>query len=55
MCDDNKCPYCTSENGAIREIFFDQTCRGCVARMTEEPEDMIQSLERQLERSTENG
>lgn len=28
------CPYCSSDNSAVRETFFDQTCFGCVARMS---------------------
>lgn len=27
------CPYCSSDNEAVRETYFDQTCDGCVARM----------------------
>lgn len=27
------CPYCESDNAAIRETYFDQTCAGCVRRM----------------------
>jgi len=27
------CPYCSSDNKAIRETYFDQTCEGCVTRM----------------------
>jgi hypothetical protein len=27
------CPYCASDNKAVRENYFDQTCRGCVDRM----------------------
>lgn len=29
----NECPYCTSENPAIRDTYYDQTCEGCVKRM----------------------
>jgi hypothetical protein len=32
--DSPKCPYCTSDNKAIRETYFDQTCAGCVSRMS---------------------
>ena len=32
--DPPKCPYCTSDNDAVRETYFDQTCAGCVTRMT---------------------
>ena len=28
-----ECPYCTSENEAIRSTYYDQTCEGCVKRM----------------------
>jgi len=27
------CPYCTSDNEAIRGTYYDQTCEGCVKRM----------------------
>lgn len=27
------CPYCGSDNAAIRATYFDQNCAGCVARM----------------------
>lgn len=27
------CPYCTSDNEAIRTTYYDQTCEGCVKRM----------------------
>jgi hypothetical protein len=27
------CPYCTSDNPAIRSTYYDQTCEGCVKRM----------------------
>lgn len=27
------CPYCASDNEAVRETYFDQSCAGCVARM----------------------
>jgi hypothetical protein len=27
------CPYCTSDNPAIRTTYYDQTCEGCVKRM----------------------
>jgi len=27
------CPYCTNDNEAVRETYFDQNCAGCVARM----------------------
>ncbi len=27
------CPYCTSDNEAIRTTYYDQTCAGCVKRM----------------------
>lgn len=27
------CHYCSSDNKAIRETYFDQTCKGCVERM----------------------
>jgi hypothetical protein len=27
------CPYCTSDNPAIRSTYYDQTCAGCVKRM----------------------
>lgn len=27
------CPYCTSDNPAIRSTYYDQTCDGCVKRM----------------------
>jgi hypothetical protein len=27
------CPYCTSDNEAIRSTYYDQTCEGCVKRM----------------------
>ena len=29
-----QCPYCTSDNDAVRETYFDQACAGCVTRMT---------------------
>ena len=29
------CPYCTSDNEAIRSTYYDQTCKGCVKRMGE--------------------
>jgi hypothetical protein len=29
------CPYCSSDNKAVREAYFDQTCPGCVARMAQ--------------------
>ena len=28
-----ECPYCTSDNEAIRDTYFDQNCVGCVLRM----------------------
>jgi len=28
-----ECPYCNSDEQAIRDIFFVQTCEGCVNRM----------------------
>lgn len=28
-----ECPYCTSDNPAIRTTYYDQTCEGCVKRM----------------------
>lgn len=28
-----ECPYCTSDNEAIRTTYYDQTCEGCVKRM----------------------
>ncbi len=28
-----ECPYCTSDNEAIRSTYYDQTCEGCVKRM----------------------
>lgn len=28
-----RCPYCTSDNEAIRSTYYDQTCEGCVKRM----------------------
>lgn len=31
--DDTPCPYCTSDNSAIRDTYYDQTCEGCVKRM----------------------
>ena len=27
------CPYCASDNQAIRDTYFDQNCEGCVKRM----------------------
>ena len=30
----SKCPYCSSDNDAIRETYFYQTCAGCVTRMS---------------------
>lgn len=27
------CPYCTSDNEAIRDTYFDQTCHGCAKRL----------------------
>ena len=27
------CPYCASDNEAIRDTYFDQNCEGCVKRM----------------------
>ena len=27
------CPYCTSDNSAIRGTFYDQNCAACVKRM----------------------
>lgn len=27
------CPYCTSDNPAIQDTYYDQTCEGCVKRM----------------------
>lgn len=27
------CPYCTSNNPAVRTTYYDQTCKGCVERM----------------------
>lgn len=27
------CPYCTSDNEEIRGTYYDQNCKGCVARM----------------------
>ena len=33
------CPYCTSDNEAIRTTYYDQTCPHCVTRMSaKEPE-----------------
>jgi hypothetical protein len=29
----SECPYCTSDNEAIRSTYYDQTCEGCVKRM----------------------
>lgn len=29
----SECPYCTSNNEAIRSTYYDQTCEGCVKRM----------------------
>lgn len=29
----HECPYCTSDNAAIRSTYYDQTCEGCVKRM----------------------
>lgn len=29
------CPYCDSDNPALRETYFDQTCPGCVERMSQ--------------------
>lgn len=31
------CPYCTSDNPAIAETYFDQTCDGCLKRMVASP------------------
>ena len=30
---DIACPYCLSDNDAIRETYYDQTCKVCVERM----------------------
>ena len=30
---DIACPYCLSDNDAIKETFYDQTCKVCVERM----------------------
>jgi hypothetical protein len=30
---DIACPYCISDNDAIRETYYDQTCKVCVERM----------------------
>lgn len=29
------CPYCTSDNRAVKDTYFDQNCSQCVARMFE--------------------
>lgn len=29
----DECPYCTSDNKAVRDTYYDQTCEGCVKRM----------------------
>lgn len=31
--DCSPCPYCASDNSAVRATYYDQTCRGCVDRM----------------------
>jgi len=31
--DDYVCPYCHSDSKEVKEIFFSQTCAGCIARM----------------------
>lgn len=28
----NTCSYCTSDNEAVREIYFDMNCPGCALR-----------------------
>jgi hypothetical protein len=30
---ERQCPYCASDNPAIRGTYYDQTCEGCVKRM----------------------
>ncbi len=29
------CPYCTSDNPAVREVYFDMNCDGCAKRFHE--------------------
>lgn len=37
-----ECAYCTSENQAVRETYFDQKCPGCVKRMGESSQEHAQ-------------
>jgi hypothetical protein len=30
----SECPYCTSDNQAIKDTYFNQCCEGCVKRMS---------------------
>jgi hypothetical protein len=33
----DECPYCTSDNEAVRSTFCNATCAGCLSRHFEKP------------------